>query len=126
MKTKFGIFSVETTGIGVRCFTFKLYAQGLYFFRTKESWRTDTAAMAAGIKRLKAYLYESVVVKPLKVRLIPKTVDAVQWFEGMDMPTVVRAVDTYYWHNTPIFPGDWIVDGSVVSDDSFKERYEIL
>lgn len=94
-------------------------------FRSGKLCPTKQEALDYGIKILEEELQEVLNSLKPKYQMKPKPVDAVQWFPG-NLVDEIHFTGRWYYQNQRIEPGDWIVDGKVVTNELFKQDYEVI
>ncbi len=121
---KFGIFDFKITNDGNEYFV-QCSAQGKHFcnFGPFNTYRT---ALVLGIEKLKEKIQEAqgALNKPVFGQK-SKPVHVQQWWPQDKIEGLTRTGGSYWYRSQRIVPGDWIVNGLVVTNEDFERDYEV-
>lgn len=98
------------------------YSQNFGTFQTKQE------ALDIGVQNLKKELQDALNDFKPRYRTKSKPVDAMQWFLGIILKENVKHsfCEGYNYCKQPIKPGDWVVNGKVVTNEEFEQDYEVI
>lgn len=121
---KFGIFDFEITNDGNEYFV-QCMANGQHFLNFGP-FNTYKTALVLGIEKLKEKIQETqgALNKPV-FRQKSKSVHVQQWPQDK-IEGLARTGGSYWYRSQRIEPGDWIVNGLVVTNEDFEQDYEVI
>ena len=124
---KIGVFDLGIMPVGHSEFNAILsYKQGILF--NWGNFETREAAISSAIqscKKIFGVAFDAANKPGFRVK--SKIVDAVQWFPELKIEGVYHIdLRGYIYCGFQITPGDWIVNGKVVTNEVFKEKYECI
>ena len=124
---KLGLFDLKIKPIGCSEFYAVLLTNKQDILFSWGNFETEEAALSSAIqscKKIFGVAFED-TNKP-KYRTKSKEVDATQWFPESKIGGISLISHNYYYNYKIIKPGDWIVNGSVITKETFKENYECI
>lgn len=86
---------------------------------------TQKEALDRGIRILEEQFQRCLNDLKPKYQTKSRPVDAMQW-RGVVIDGISIDFGKCYYYGLPIKPGDWIIDGKVVTNEQFEQDYEVV